>query len=213
MKLGRRYLKTREYQWPKLIANKVAQFGISPNQISILSIVSSIIATTFLVSDFGNLKWLLAIFFIQFRLFCNMLDGLVAIEANRQSRLGDVFNEVPDRISDVIIILGFGYSLINFKNYSSDFITINLVTLSAILSLFTAYIRILFSSLGAHPDYCGPMAKQHRMALISGACLSCYICPIYTSNIIFTTLLVLNFGLLITITRRMKHGVSDLLCN
>src|SRR5438105_2817615 len=39
---------------------------------------------------------------IQLRLLCNLLDGMVAIEGGFRSRSGEVFNELPDRVSDVV---------------------------------------------------------------------------------------------------------------
>jgi phosphatidylglycerophosphate synthase len=36
----------------------------------------------------------------------------------------------------------------------------------------TAYIRTLSSSIGAPVDFSGPMAKQHRMAILTIACIA-----------------------------------------
>jgi len=39
-----------------------------------------------------------------------MLDGMVAVAANKASRRGEILNDLPDRISDVIIFAGFAHS-------------------------------------------------------------------------------------------------------
>ncbi|MFC4259844.1 hypothetical protein ACFOZ5_12460 [Marinobacter lacisalsi] len=44
--------------------------------------------------------------------------------------------------------------------------------LAALLAVMTAYIRVLGSALGVPADFRGPMAKQHRMALLTVACLA-----------------------------------------
>jgi phosphatidylglycerophosphate synthase len=209
--IGRRFLKTREKLWVNRLAAKVAMFNITPNQISILSIISAIISGLFLVFTVWHSKWLIAIFFIQCRLFCNMLDGLVAIEGNKKSKLGDIYNDLPDRISDIIIILAFGYAI--DITYQFNTIINYLTWIAALQALFTAYIRTLFISLGTPADYSGPMAKQHRMALISVACLFCYVWPKLSVNIVLSALILLNSGMLITIYFRIKKGVQYLLCH
>ena len=36
----------------------------------------------------------------------------------------------------------------------------------------TAYVRLLGAAAGAGHDFSGPMAKQHRMAVMTAACLA-----------------------------------------
>jgi len=43
---------------------------------------------------------------------CNLLDGMVAIEGGLKTPAGELFNDVPDRISDPLILVGAGYDLI-----------------------------------------------------------------------------------------------------
>lgn len=205
--IGRRYLKTRGRPFIKQLAAKISTYSVTPNQISLLSVVSALIAALVLFLYHEPNKWLLAVLFIQFRLFCNMLDGLVAIEGGKKSKLGDVYNDLPDRVSDILIIVAFGYSL---NTDSLNLFINNLAWLAAILAVFTAYVRNLFISLGTPADYSGPMAKPQRMALISAACLACYIWSSFVANIILFTLICLDIGLLITIYSRVKTGVQYL---
>lgn len=209
--LGRRFLKSRTQSWAIYLAQKVSQVNITPNQISVLSVISSLIVACILMGFTSPYKWLLAIIFIQFRLLCNMLDGLVAIEGGKQTLLGDVYNDLPDRLSDIFIILAFGYSV----NYSdNNLLGLSISTMAwcaSLLAILTAYIRVLFTSLGAPSDYSGPMAKQHRMALISVACLFMFILNI--NIVIFTAVGILNIGLIITIVKRIQNGVKYILCH
>jgi phosphatidylglycerophosphate synthase len=48
---------------------------------------------------------------VQLRLLCNLLDGLVAIEGGRGSATGELFNELPDRVSDVLALVAAGYAV------------------------------------------------------------------------------------------------------
>jgi len=52
---------------------------------------------------------LLAVAGIQGRLLCNMLDGMVAIEGGRQTKSGEIFNDLPDRVADAVIFVCAGY--------------------------------------------------------------------------------------------------------
>ncbi len=66
--------------------------------------------TTALHPEFARLTWLLAAALVQLRLLANMFDGMVAVETNTASPVGELFNEVPDRVSDAAILVGLGYA-------------------------------------------------------------------------------------------------------
>ena len=53
----------------------------------------------------------LAALFCQLRLLCNLLDGMVAIEAGKSAGDGPFWNEFPDRVSDILIVVGLGYGV------------------------------------------------------------------------------------------------------
>src|ERR1019366_5547461 len=97
---------------------------------------------------------------IQLRLLCNMLDGLVAIEGGRTTVYGEIFNDMPDRFADVVILVGAGYSIGNFS-WGHE-----LGWLVAALAVMTAYIRLLGGSMGVPQYFLGPMVQPHRMALL-----------------------------------------------
>ena len=40
-----------------------------------------------------------------------MLDGMVAIEGGRQTKSGEIFNDLPDRIADALIFVCAGYAV------------------------------------------------------------------------------------------------------
>jgi phosphatidylglycerophosphate synthase len=110
---------------------------------------------------------------IQLRLLCNLLDGLLAIEGGLKSKTGELYNEIPDRVADVVILVGAGYALdpwgqvvglgVVESTVTYDCIGPTLGWLSALLAVLTAYVRLLGGSLGLVQSFSGPMAKQHRM--------------------------------------------------
>ena len=47
--------------------------------------------------------WLVGGLLCQVRLLCNLFDGMVAIAQAKASAKGELYNEVPDRVSDAAI--------------------------------------------------------------------------------------------------------------
>ncbi len=161
----RRPLKTRSWRVFQTIAAKLATSGVSPNSISVASVAFAMLgACGFLLTGWTSddvlmrCGWLLAIMGIQLRLIANLLDGMVAVEGGRASATGPLYNEVPDRLSDPIILIAAGYA------YSSS---PEAGWAAAVIALLVAYTRAIAASLGAGQLFLGPMAKQQRMALIT----------------------------------------------
>jgi len=94
---------------------------------------------------------------IQLRLLCNLLDGMLAVEEGLKSATGEIYNEIPDRVADVLILAGAGCAICDLA-YG-----VMLGWAAAVLAVFTAYVRLLGGSLGVTQSFMGPMAKQHRM--------------------------------------------------
>jgi phosphatidylglycerophosphate synthase len=163
----RRPIATRDRALAQRIAGWLATHGASPNGISVVGMVSGVLAGLSLVAtsvpSLTISGFLLAAVFVQVRLLSNLFDGMVAVEQNRRSPLGEMFNEVPDRVSDAASLIGAGYALGGCPV---------LGFVAAVLAVFVAYVRVQGRVAGAPMDYCGPMAKQHRMAAMTIASLA-----------------------------------------
>ncbi|HEV2963245.1 MAG TPA: CDP-alcohol phosphatidyltransferase family protein, partial [Candidatus Angelobacter sp.] len=138
---------------------------------------------------------------IQLRLLCNMLDGMVAVEGNMQTKTGEIFNDLPDRISDALILVPAGYAVPDLP-YGPL-----LGWCAALLAIFTAYVRMLGGAAGLPQSFMGPMAKPHRMATLTIACvLSVVELKLFRpGTLIWIVLVVINIGCVITIWRRTAH--------
>jgi phosphatidylglycerophosphate synthase len=135
---------------------------------------------------------------IQLRLLCNLLDGLLAVEEGLRTPTGDLFNELPDRLADVVILAGAGYAVRDLAG------GVTLGWAAAACALMTAYVRALGGSLGLPQDFCGPMAKPHRMftltvAALAGAIESAFGNP---PQMLRAGLVVIVVGSIATIGRR-----------
>jgi phosphatidylglycerophosphate synthase len=157
----RRPLTSRSSWWAGYLAKTLIRMRASPDAISVASIFVAALGAylLFAVPTAGGLVG--AAVCIQLRLLCNMLDGMVAIEGGRQSSSGALFNEIPDRIADSLLIVALGYAIqMPWLGWYG-----------ALAAAITAYIRVLGGSLGLPQSFRGPMAKPHRMATITVGCL------------------------------------------
>lgn len=166
---ARRPLHVRNIAIIQKLATILSQKDVTPNQISLASIGfaalagASCIGVTAFSGFIGFLFMLLALAGIAGRVLCNLFDGLVAVEGGKSTPSGEMFNDVPDRIADVLIFVGMGYAV------SFGAIGAVLGWGAALVAVMTAYVRTLGRSLGAPADFRGPMAKPHRMGVAAAA--------------------------------------------
>lgn len=169
----RRPIAAREWKLSQRIAAWLAARGASPNGISVAGAVFGVLggfafAATARWPDQARWFWLAAAVSMQLRLQCNLYDGMVAIATGRASPVGELYNDVPDRISDSAFFIGAGYAL------GGDVL---LGYAAALAAMFTAYVRALGKAGGAKQEFCGPMAKPQRMALLTVAASACVFVP------------------------------------
>jgi len=208
--VNRRPLKTRQSTWAGALAKMLTRAGASPNTISVTSCFFAGVAGISLwylgrVPADGHSRGLLilAAGAVQLRLLCNMIDGMVAIEGGRRTKSGELFNELPDRISDVLIFIGAAYAVPSYRW------TLELGWTVAVLSVITAYVRALGATMGAGQQFQGPMAKPHRMAAITASCLAAAVLPTYVSKIFPIALAVIALGCVVTIYRRCAQILAE----
>lgn len=205
--MERRPLAVRGMKWSNESAKFLAQKNITPNNISILSVVFSLLALLFYYLAQGQVAFLfLAAVCIQLRLICNLLDGMVAVEYNKKSIYGNLFNDIPDRFADVIIILGAGLYAMESSN---SMLAMNLAWINAILAVITAYIRVLGTSLDTPTNFSGVMAKPQRMAILTISTLLCLV-PGIQIPFIYIALVIMLFGQIATIITRIQFIANNL---
>jgi len=201
----RRPISARENLFSQQTSHLLAKWQVTPNYISIASILfSAVVAGCLIMTSQKNspIYWWLAAVFIVLRLFANMLDGMVAVETDVTSPIGELFNEVPDRISDIIIFIGAGYAYGGVES---------LGYLAAVMSLLVAYIRALGNYMGVDKLFLGPMAKSHRMFTLAILCV-CYgtFSSFYSIPALMTWgMVVIVLGCALTFIRRLQRIVAE----
>jgi phosphatidylglycerophosphate synthase len=158
---NRRPLETRSRAWAQALARALIAAGVTPNTISVLSVLFAALGSAFLLLAPGIFGFLAAAACVQLRLLCNMLDGMVAIGGGRQTATGVLYNEIPDRIADSLLLVALGVA--------ADAAWLG--WLSALGAAVTAYIRVLGGTLNLSQDFGGPLAKPQRMFVMTVGCI------------------------------------------
>jgi len=134
------------------------RLGVSPDIVSYSSIVAAALAAACFWQS-GRQPWLLipAAGLCYIRLWLNMLDGMVALASGQASHRGEIINDLPDRVSDVLILVGAAHSglchpLVGYW--------------AAIFSVMTAYVGTLGQAVAGRREFGGVMSKPWRMVTL-----------------------------------------------
>lgn len=208
----RRPLATRQKGWARAAARALSRVGFSPDAISVGGLIFGI-AAGLLIWRSGTdngvarvLELLGAAALIQLRLLCNLLDGMVAVEGGRRTAHGELFNDVPDRLADLAIFVGAGYALSHYAFGPA------LGWCAGVLSVLTAYVRVLGASMTGHHHFEGPMGKPHRMAVMTVACVLSTLEPLWGRHgqVLGFALTLVVLGAIVTFVRRLALIYGDL---
>lgn len=159
------------------LTRRIVDLGVSPNTISAAGLLACLLAGLLMALTPVALEshplvfrsmWAVAALLVLLRGLCNVLDGMVAIEQGKASRVGELWNELPDRLSDCAMLIGLGYAVGGWPT---------LGWAAALAAVLTAYVRAQCRAVGAPQDFCGPMAKPTRLGLVAAAGLAMAVLP------------------------------------
>jgi phosphatidylglycerophosphate synthase len=212
-RVTRRPIPSRSASWAILAARRLQRAGVRPNQVSMLGVVFAALSAVCLIlagrsADGARVALLVvAAAAMPLRLLCNMLDGMLAVEGGLKSPSGELYNELPDRLADLLILVGAGYA-IRGVTWGPE-----LGWAAATTALLTAYVRTLGAAAGASHHFDGPMAKPRRMHVLIAACL---LSAVETAVgwqeswvLVFALVLIIAGGV-VTMLRRLRLIVADL---
>lgn len=218
---NRRPIKSRSSGWATQTARALAAAGISANAISVASVGFALAAALALILApvLGFWLYLVAALLCPLRLLANLFDGMVAVEHGKAMHTGPLYNEVPDRISDVVVIAALGYSASMLADGSvASGVMLGFIGdwahlvgwLGAVAALLTAYVRELGRALGGPADFSWPLAKQQRMwvtvvVALSAFVLGIFVSPALASIALFGGSVVIAVGTALTVVRRLNR--------
>jgi len=132
---------------------------MSADAISYSSIVAAAVAGACFWRSTHH-SWLLVIapFLCFLRLWFNMLDGMVAMAGGKATLRGEIVNDLPDRISDMLIFAGVAHS---------GWMRLPIGYWAAMLALLTAYVGLFGQAIGGKRQFAGIMSKPWRMVVLA----------------------------------------------
>ncbi|MEQ8788788.1 MAG: CDP-alcohol phosphatidyltransferase family protein [Pirellulaceae bacterium] len=173
------------------------RLGIHPDVVSLASLVAAAGAgVCFWQASATHVLLLVGAALCLLRLYFNMLDGMVALASQKASLRGEIVNELPDRLSDVIIFVGVAHS--GMCHWASGY-------WAAILALLTAYVGMLGQAVGAKREFKGVMSKPWRMAvLVVAACVTWGILQTPEGSYVWGPLTVLDWACVVVVVGCMQ---------
>lgn len=137
---------------------KLHAMKITPNQITLIALVGSVIIGLLIWRIGLNGLWPLILpIWLFIRMALNALDGMMAREFNMQGRLGCILNEVGDVVSDVALYLPLAI-VVPLALWPIIFFVLG--------AILTEFCGLLAQTMGGKRHYEGPMGKSDRAFLV-----------------------------------------------
>lgn len=156
----------RRWQPLRRLALLLMRFGVTSGAVAIAGMAVGIVAG-FAFMATGEvarprLAWGCGAGFCFLRILAIRLDAMLQPVSARQSREDEFYNELPERVSDAVTLLGFGFAI-----ESNPWLGLA----AALAAIFSAYVRSLAISRLGGSRKAGPvlMTRTHRLLLLSGA--------------------------------------------
>lgn len=140
------------------IVDWMRKIGMTPNQVTILALVLSIV-TGIILSIFHENKWIYILMpIVMFvRMALNAIDGVMAKRYQMKSHLGLLLNELGDVISDLFLFIPFVFIA---EDYGIGIMLF--ISLSIISEMAGVTVRVI----GSSRRYDGPMGKSDRAFIV-----------------------------------------------
>ena len=181
------------------LAKITADAGISPNAISLFSLLFAALAGfLYYYSAFNPLLVLIAGLLVALNSLLDAMDGLMARYLNVASAKGDFLDHVIDRYSDVFMICG-----ISFGGY----VDWQIGTVTIVGVLLTSYLGTQAQALRLGRYYGGILGRADRLVLIMLSSVVYFVYPstIYGFSSLGWMMIIIGAGSHITAFQRIMH--------
>ncbi|WP_436862926.1 CDP-alcohol phosphatidyltransferase family protein [Mammaliicoccus sciuri] len=140
------------------IVDWMRKIGMTPNQVTILALLLSIV-TGIILSIFHENKWIYILMpIVMFvRMALNAIDGVIAKKYQMKSHLGLLLNEIGDVISDLFLFIPFVFIAEDYGIGIMLFIS---------LSIISEMAGVTVQVIGSSRRYDGPMGKSDRAFIV-----------------------------------------------
>ena len=141
-------LRPRLVRYIEPIATVFCRAGITPNQISLLSLFFGVLCAV----AFCYQMFILGSLFLFLSAILDLVDGSVARRTEKETRFGAVFDWIADKYVDALVILGVGLSGIAILSRIPDFPPASdsaIVAIAIIGSLMNTFIKpVVYAETG-----------------------------------------------------------------
>lgn len=138
--------------------------GVSPDAVTLAAIpVGVVAAACLLVSPVAPIALVAVPFLAGLRLVLNLLDGALARHTGRIHPRGEFYNEVGDRLADVLFLAPVAFL---------PAVNAAVVLLGVCLSLVASHAGLASRAAGGERIYRGILSKPGRMVLLSVAAVA-----------------------------------------
>ncbi|PJG59936.1 CDP-alcohol phosphatidyltransferase family protein [Aeromonas cavernicola] len=131
----------------------LARTGITPNQITLTTLLLAILYGAALTLIPSSALWFGLPFILLLRMALNALDGMLATHTEQQTPLGALLNELCDVLADLALYLPFALL---------TEITTPLLLTVVLCGLLAEFSGVLACTIGATRRFDGPMGKSDR---------------------------------------------------
>lgn len=193
-------LKPRFQELLRPSVRRLAQAGISANQVTLCAaVVSVVLGVVVAVSADTPGLFVLIPGWLLLRMALNAIDGMLAREFGQKSTLGAYLNELTDVISDAALYLPFAFVA------PFSLLWVGLVIFLAALSEFTGALGPM---IGVTRQYAGPLGKSDRAFVFGALGLWIGIGPPLPAWLVWCMPL-LALLLCVTIVNRIRAGILE----
>lgn len=156
----------RRWNFLRRLTLLLMRIGVTSEMVAVFGMILGILAgVAFMATGetiHPRLAWSSGLLLCLMRALAIRLDAMLQPTSIRQSREDEFYNELPERVSDAVTLLGFG-----FASDSSPWLGLA----AALSAIFSAYIRSLASARlgGRRPTGVVLMTRTQRLILLSFA--------------------------------------------
>ena len=139
---------------------------VHPDVVSYLAVaLAPLTAACYIYGADWPVLLLAAIGLILLRMALNTLDGVLAIQRGNLSLRGEIVNALPDRYSDIVLVVGIGLS---------PMCDVSLAMAAVASMLLVSYTGMFGKALGVEWQHHGPLGKVERLICVMAFTLAAF---------------------------------------
>lgn len=198
--MGLYRLKPASQRLVRPLEDALVARGVHPDTLTALSVPVALAGgLAFAFSDELPALLLAVPFLAAARLVLNLLDGMVARRTGTAHPLGEIWNELADRLGDTLFLGGLAFT---------PAVDPRLAAGAVIAALLASYVGITAKAAGGRRQYLGVMSKPGRMIVVAAGAPLAFVTT--DGRWLAAVAAVVLVGALITLAQRLRAAAQEL---